>query len=63
MVTVKRQLRTLATKNHGATVVNRPQVLAKVDSRLAQVREFLDFSKGIGLHLRTLREQTEAPQA
>lgn len=60
METVKGQLRTMATKGNGATVVIRPQVLAKVDIRLAQVKELLDFSRGLGLRLRTLREQMES---
>ena len=54
--TLKAQLRELASRNRGATVVVRPQVLAKYDPKLLQVRDLLEFGEAIGMSPRTLRE-------
>jgi hypothetical protein len=54
---IKAQLRDMASRNRSLTVCVRPQVLAKYDSRLAQIKEVLDLSRAVGLPLRTLRQE------
>jgi hypothetical protein len=53
---VKAQLRDFASRNMGVTVVVRPQVLARFDPRLLQVRETLDLANAVGLEVKTLRQ-------
>lgn len=60
---IKAQLRDMASRNRSLTVCVRPQVLAKYDLRLTQIKEILDLSRAVGLPLRTLRQElgTEGP--
>lgn len=53
-------LRQRASVNKGATLVVRPQDLAKVDSKLGVVSELVEFGIGLGLRVRTLRQVLDA---
>lgn len=54
---VKGQIREAASRRTSLTVVVRPQVLAKYDSRLSHFREIVDLARAVDLPVRTLREQ------
>lgn len=54
---VRNSLRQSATQGQDMILCVRPQVLAKVDSKLGHFRELVEFSLGINYRLRTLREQ------
>jgi len=60
---VRSVLRQTATLHQSTTLVVRPQVLAKVDSRLSQFRELVDFGLALGYRLRTCREQCSSAEA
>jgi hypothetical protein len=45
-----------ASRNLGATLVVRPQVLAKFDPRLGHIKEILDMAQAADMPVRTLRE-------
>lgn len=53
---VKTQVRDAASRNRGAIVVVRPQVLAKFDPYLSLTREILDLSMAVGLEPMSLRD-------
>ncbi|MBL8087826.1 MAG: hypothetical protein JNM85_07115 [Chthonomonas sp.] len=59
MESVKTQLRAFASHGQSATVVVRPQVLAKVDVKLAQIKELVSFTRAVGMRVQTLREMAE----
>ena len=54
--TTKTQLREAASRNIGLTLAVRPQVLARVDPKLAHLRELLELSVAVGMTVRTLRD-------
>ena len=54
--TTKTQLREAASRNIGLTLAVRPQVLARLDPKLAHLRELLELSTAVGLSVRTLRD-------
>jgi hypothetical protein len=49
-------LREHASRNMPATVVIRPQVMAKFDPKLSHVKEILDIAQAAGMPVRTLRD-------
>jgi hypothetical protein len=56
---VKTQLRDSASRNLGATLNVRPQVLGKFDPQLTSVRELIDFAGAIGMRVMSLRQVAE----
>ena len=53
---IKAQLRDFASRNKDVTVIVRPQVLSKFDSKLASLREVIELAEAVGLEIRTLRQ-------
>lgn len=56
METIRTTLREVASLDQGATLVVRPQVLAKHDPKLSHYREMCDLGLAVGLKVRTLRD-------
>lgn len=54
---VKAHIREQAMVNKRATIVFRPQVMAKIDPKLQYFKELAEFGLAIGFKIRTLREQ------
>ncbi len=53
---VRAKLRECVSLNRGATIMVRPQVLAKVDPKLKSLKELADLGIALGLKQRTLRD-------
>ncbi len=53
---LKGQIRDYASRNKGLTVVVRPQVLGKYDSKLSHLKEVLELTLAIGMEVKTLRQ-------
>lgn len=53
---IKTHMRHVASVNRGATIVIRPQVLAKIDPHLRYVRELVEFALALEFRIRTLRD-------
>jgi hypothetical protein len=53
---VRAKLRECVSLNRGATIMVRPQVLAKIDPKLKSIRELAELGIALGLKQRTLRD-------
>ncbi len=52
----RREVREAASLNRGATIVVRPQVLAKLDPDLQRLQKVVEMGLAVGLKLRTIRD-------
>jgi hypothetical protein len=57
----KTHIRDAASRNRGATIVVRPQVLSRFDPKLTVLKEIVDIAVVAGLRLMTLREALTEP--